>query len=390
VVGAPGAPVVAVLLARGVGAPAPDVEEVAAAARRVIRAQAAPGIRFVDDFAGWALAAPAPGPAAADVAVLGEVAERLADARRARAALDEGSAIRMLAGARRLLEARPALPGLSVWLAEVETQLGLSALQRGDRALGEAALRRAATLDPRRGVRAAEAPPDVVAAAEARARALAEGAQATVVVRAVPELADGRLWVDGTDRGPLPSAIEVPSGRHHLRVTARGHQPWGTLVDLPPGERPDLVVRLVPSVAAAAAAAADRGAPLDALARAVDGVAIERWELQVGPDRRALLRRCAPAGCGASLRWLIDGAPPASVPPWPPPAGASPTPMARRDDLAWVLGEDAAAGRRRRRIVAGTTAALVAVGLAVALGVILGGSQDDDPQQRLVIDPSGL
>ncbi len=96
---------------------------------------------------------------------------------------------------------------------------------------------RAAPEDAERPVAppSADEPPATVGTVEVRAR---EGA---------------RVEVDGEDRGQAPVELELPLGEHRVRVTAPGHYPWESTIDVTPGAngavRAELVADPTPAVA---------------------------------------------------------------------------------------------------------------------------------------------
>jgi len=244
------------------------------------------------------------------VAALDEVAALIGEARAESARLREGPALARLARAAQLVEAHADVPGSAAWAAEVWTATGVIAAQAGLSQLADVALARAATLDPRRGVRAAEASPEVVARAAGIARAAATGPTGNFEVVAAVEGA--RVLVDDGDVGAAPRRVRLAVGRHVVRVEAPGHRPFGQVVDVLEGERPPMVVRLAPDPALVAAEALERAAlHADAAAIVAALAAIERAGLTPprvlfveagnGPRDRARLRDCTASGCDAAV-----------------------------------------------------------------------------------------
>jgi hypothetical protein len=409
----------AVLAVRAVGLPPPSQQDRQRMADRVRRLAATQEVRLHRSFEEWARrrrAGSGDGPGAPLPRwLVGGLRRRVVDAvsaaRRARAALDEGRAIRSLVAARRFLDAHPSLPGASVWAAEVETELGLTALQAGRQRLGERALERAASLDPDRGVRAGEAPPTVVAAARRRAEELAEAPLAEVTVR-TPGVGGAVLELDGRRIGPTPVTTRVPEGHHHLRLVAPDHRPWGVFIDLPSGSRPPLEVQLDPPPLMRWARKADlfleampptggRWQPAITPPRPPAGhtPGPEAWVLVVGPRGRALLQRCRGGRCGAPER--IEADRPLSLPPAPPAREARPDATPAYDDaaLAWLLSAPpgaadvpGAAEDRRPGWVRGLAIGAAVLGLALGTTAAVLWSRDrDEPRApRFQVDPTDL
>lgn len=243
------------------------------------------------------------------------VAAALASARRALVALDEAAALGALASAAAQARALLDVPGAAGWLAEVEIATAIVATQRGEHALAEASLRRALALSSDRLLEEGEAPPELVAVARALARGEARRSRLTVRARgedAVGVLA-ARLFVDDRLEGPLPRDVELSAGFHVFRIEAPGHRPYARSIELAPGPRPPLEVRLAPSPVSLAALALERAilegqpsAVASALASIVAAGGVERvvWLVFVGtgPLDRAVVVRCTPGVCGPPLR----------------------------------------------------------------------------------------
>ncbi|HEY8430598.1 MAG TPA: hypothetical protein VIL20_19595, partial [Sandaracinaceae bacterium] len=148
------------------------------------------------------------------LAVLSEIEALLVSARASAARLEERRALRELAQAEALARANLALPGISAWYAEVQLAIAVTAAQAGEAALADAALRRAASVDPSRLVAAAEARPDVVERSRAIVQAAVTGPRGRFEVRA--SAPGARVFVDDRPLGPLPRVVEVPVGPHVL------------------------------------------------------------------------------------------------------------------------------------------------------------------------------
>lgn len=279
--------------------------------RRVARALAARGAEVSTEDARWAHEPG--GSAEARVARLARVERLIREAHEARTSLRPREALARLYDAE--AEARAALdvPGASAWYAEVQVALAVMAAEIGQLGLAEAALERAATIDPTRALRAAEAPPDLVARAEAIARRVATGPRGRFELRVLPPSIEAEVWLDGRRIGEAPARVEASVGAHVLRVSAPGHRTWARLVDVLEGARPPVEVALAPEpgldAARALRAAADAGAldavvgALGALARA-DRAPSAVWlvEASEGAIDRALVVACRASGCAAPVR----------------------------------------------------------------------------------------
>jgi hypothetical protein len=242
------------------------------------------------------------------VEALSEVESLLRRARQRAAELDEGKALALLARAAEQAEAHADVPGSAAWLAEVYTALGITAFQAGLGRLADEALARAATLDPGRSVRAAEAAPTLVRRARDIGRAVQARPVGTFEVRCPSP--NARVLVDGEAIGEAPATVRVPVGSHVVRVEAPGYFAWGRRIDVLEGARAPLRVLLspVPELVRAQelsrALAAGEVAPIQRatarLARA--GVPVEAWIVWVGMDRAAITA-CRASGCSRP-RWL--------------------------------------------------------------------------------------
>jgi len=271
----------------------------------------------------------------ARLAALGQVEALLVEARGRAAQLEEAEALALLARALHVAETHPDVPGAAAWIAEVHTAMGLVAAQSGREALMEASLARAATLDPRRVVGAAEARPEVVARARAIAREVATRPSGRFSVRCATPGA--QVYLDDRAIGPCGTEVRAPVGRHLLQVRAPGHVPYGGLLDVFEGQRLPVSVALapVPEVAWARALIAD--AARDDLADVVQAARssplgpVEVWILEPSTSMpRALLTRCDDRGCAEPLRLQAGRAPRASMGvPRAPETVAAALPLAR-------------------------------------------------------------
>ncbi|HJL18815.1 MAG TPA: PEGA domain-containing protein [Sandaracinaceae bacterium LLY-WYZ-13_1] len=234
------------------------------------------------------------------------------------ARLRERDALADLARAEALAERHLEIPGMAAWYAEVQLAVALTAAQAGLEGLSDAALRRAASVDPGRGVQAAEARPEVVARGRAAVRAAVTGPRGRFEVRA--DAPGAMVFLDDRALGPAPRIVEAPVGPHVLRIDAGGHRGWARVVTVFEGDRPPVVVRLAPTARTQAARrardAARAGRP-EAVAAALAELgprAPRVWLLWpgAGPRDRAVLMGCEPGGCGAVRR--LDGDAPVAVP----------------------------------------------------------------------------
>ena len=354
------------------------------------------GNRGTTSFLAWARARPV-GVAPAQLEAIRRTERWLIAARRAAIALDERTALSALGLAVRALEADAAVPGVAAWLAEAHLAMAVVAAQAGRDALFEAALERAAIFDGGRVLRAAEAPPAVVARAEAVLRGVATRPRGRFVVRSTP--AGASVFVDDRLQGETPLEVQVPTGRHVLRLEAPGQVPFGTLIDVFEGTRAPIVASLAATEtfrlaekAAARSAAGDLAGVLEVLA-ALGPAAPEVWWVRARGDR-AVVARCDARGCEGPIR--VEGAPgswPARSPSrWAHAAAAT----AHARSLAWLdarLGTLASspmprAMPPRRRWATWLTTGVVIVGAGVAAGLTLRRSPQDALQ--IPVDLGGL
>ena len=69
-----------------------------------------------------------------------------------------------------------------------------------------------------------------------------------VEIRAI---AGARVEVDGEDRGEAPLPLDLSLGDHRIKVTAPGHYPWQTTIDVKAGANAAVTAELVPMEAPA-------------------------------------------------------------------------------------------------------------------------------------------
>lgn len=330
----------------------------------------------------------------ANVSVWATVSEKIRSARAASLQLHEGEALRLLTEAEQIAESNAHVSGASVWLAEVETNLGLVAAQAGMRDLSHSALTRAATLDPSRGVRSAEAPPEVLREARRIANEVATGPVGTF--RVVVDAPDARVLLDEGDVGAAPRVVRASVGTHVLRVESPGYLPFGQVIRVPPGQRADVsvslsrdpVLRNVDTLMSEAREA--RWSAVDAAYATLmqAGIApFEVWIVEVGqgPRERALFTVC---GDGAQACRPRVGVELADATPFASESGVA------RVTPSWLLEEgppvlpppEETPLWRRWYVIAGASAVLIgASATAIAL------SRGTEPDQfRVTVDPTDL
>jgi hypothetical protein len=100
---------------------------------------------------------------------------------------------------------------------------------QGDRAGAEAAWARALSIDP--GFRVAtDAAPRVKKAFDGVLKDYKVPAVGKLTVYSTTGAAE--VWIDGVPRGAAPVTVEVPPGRHLVRVFREGYRAWGGAVDV--------------------------------------------------------------------------------------------------------------------------------------------------------------
>ena len=360
----------------------------------VERAATAAGYEIVEDPVAWAAArAAALGDVRRErIAPFREVESMLVEARRATASLSEGAALAVLARAERIVTDHVDVPGATAWLAEVYTAIGITAAQAGATQLMEDALSKAATLDRTRGVRAAEAPPEVVERAEAIASAVLTRETGSFEVRT--SAPDARVFLDDEEIGPAPRVVRAPVGRHVLRVTAPGYLPWGRAIEVHEGRRapidvalsPDPIVREARALASAAHAVDPER--IRAALSELPGLSAS-WVIHVGaaPRERALFLACSSMGCAEPRRLEVDEVPIVI------PRGTAAAPHVRdaiESGRVWVhepppptLPPEELSLWQRWWVWAGV---LVVVGAAVSAAIVLT-RPESEQRRRFVIDP---
>jgi hypothetical protein len=371
-------------------APVPDeTQRLEGVGRRAARAGAAVALEPVERAEGMGGVVARP-----RVHAFREVEALLIQARRDAATLREPTALVALHRALTLAESHADVPGSAAWLGEIHTSLGVVAAQAGEDGLMRTALRAAATLDPTRGLRAAEANPDLVARYEAIARAVATGPTGSFVVDA--DAPGAIVHLDDEVVGPAPARLRTPVGRHVIRVTAPGRLGWGQIIDVWEGERPTMKVRLGPTPAvemAEALMAAVRGRDLDAVVAALAdararGHRWTTWLVALGPSGRdrASVVACDADGCGAPHR--IEGTASGRVPLRPEPASTAndwhvverawlDPPVQPAEARPWF-------SRWPTWVVAGV------VGAAIVTTALVLRRPDPVTRRETIIDPSGL
>lgn len=342
-----------------------------------------------------------------DVERLSEVELHLIRARSHAAQLAEREALAELLAAEQGLTTLLHVPGTSAFLVEVQTALGLVAAQAGMNALAEASFRRAAVIDPSRGVRAAETTPMWLERAAAIAREVAIAAVGEVQVTTDP--VGARVYLDETLQGTAPLTLRASRGVHVLRIEAEGRRALGMFLPVDAGTRPTVHARLDPDPVTAAldllshaAGDADLGSVRAALGRLHQlGAPIDAaWMCRSSELRpeRALLVRCTSTECDPYQRLELDptGAEPDRYGQTLDPAGLRSLRDGDRNarDLAWL--------NRLEPIVAGPvigrepdrwwqrwyvwTAAAVGAGAVTAVGIAA--SQGDETRRlRVTIEP---
>lgn len=159
--------------------------------------------------------------------------------------LEQGEAITRLARARQQAEANADLPGIASWMAELEAMTAVTAAQIPGASwaqLTDQSLERMASLDGNRVLRPAEAPPQLVARADAARQRVRAAPQAVFEISTnAPE---ALLFLDDELVGTLPRRVELGAGRHLLRVTAPEHTSFGQVIDFDSGQRVEMRVRL--------------------------------------------------------------------------------------------------------------------------------------------------
>jgi len=250
-----------------------------------------------------------------ELAQLTRVEGMLQQARQHAGHLEEALALRLLVEADRMLGGLLHVPGTATLYAEVQTMIGLVAAQAEMEALALSALRRAAVVDPARGVRAAETTPAWVTRATQLSREVATSAVAEIPVTANVEGA--HVYLDDRLQGTTPLRVRATRGDHLLRVEAEGQRALGVWLFADAGTRPEVHVHLSPEPVVEALTALEASAlsgdwvqtravlsELQRMSLPLEAV----WLLQTGPVRsdRALVTRCTTDACEPTRRLELD------------------------------------------------------------------------------------
>ncbi|HET8936862.1 MAG TPA: PEGA domain-containing protein [Polyangiales bacterium] len=326
---------------------------------------------------------------------LHDVDAAIALARQATFALQEDKALRALSRAEHILEETLALPGASVFYAELQLQLGVSAAHSGLATLADAAFTRAASIDPARHLLAGEAAPEVVELAKRAFERVASAKEGTLHIAV--DVTPAHVFIDDRAVGDAPLAVRVQSGLHVLRIESEGHVPYARLFEMLEGERPEWRVMLSPDAATLALRELDRARQRQA-AQEIEAACgqIFALEPQLGMllfgehiAERGWFARCEPGAC--AIATYADG------------AGESVhvqrvdklTSPAFTDARAWltpersvVAAKQAAAPPLWHRWYVWAAAGAVVVGAGLWVGAV----SQPDPQHslRVSVDPSAL
>lgn len=87
--------------------------------------------------------------------------------------------------------------------------------------------------------------PDAVASPAALPEPVEAPPVADVGTVEIQAVAGARVQIDGEDRGEVPISVELPLGKHRVKVTAPGHHPWQTTIDVKPGANAAVTAELV-------------------------------------------------------------------------------------------------------------------------------------------------
>ncbi|HWN67504.1 MAG TPA: hypothetical protein VNM90_07675, partial [Haliangium sp.] len=215
-----------------------------------------------------------PGPATRP-AELARIAELVRMGWQAYLAVEPALAADRLGQARSLAESALDLPAGVVAYADACLRLGVVLRQLGRAEEGDALMRLAAALDPRREVSIAEFAPDVVTAYESARSAQTPAVPARVTVTldpasgiadapsgALPEATSGagpeaHIDIDGRAAGAAPLELELGTGLHVITARAPGWRSQARVVAVAPGLAP-VDIALVPDPLAAAVLGSER------------------------------------------------------------------------------------------------------------------------------------
>jgi hypothetical protein len=178
---------------------------------------------------------------------------RLAEARRQKSKADLALSIVDLpvaadAYAQALVAYEQGAAGITDILEVVETfhaQATTFALL-GDRAAAESAWSRALALDPGHRL-PSDAAPRVRKIFDAVLRTWANPPMGQLTVYSTSGAAE--VWVDGIPRGAAPLTLEVPAGRHLVRVYREGFRAWGGAVEVKKAQEATAQAALKPTLA---------------------------------------------------------------------------------------------------------------------------------------------
>jgi len=335
----------------------------------------------------------------------------VARAKSALAILDESRALHELSYAEATLSRTLALPGVTVFYAEVQLQLGMCAAQLGLIDVAEAAFARAARVEAGRRLLTGEAAPEVVALAQRafeRVRSAAEGE-----LRISVNAPDARVFVDDNALGRAPLVLHARAGVHVLRIEAEGFATYASLFDVVEGRRPEQHFELSPVLSDAAVSrfeTARAHAEPRELAAATRALLAEAPELRVlvfseqdVAGQRSLLVVCDARGCRAPLRRSAKqhetsaGSGLATVPYSASMAALSVESL--REARAWLAGDvtqeprpiaaaDALETPVWQRWYVWTALSAAAIGAALAIGVAAWPAPERGV--RVTVDPSAL
>jgi len=339
-------------------------------------------------FEAWARArAPVSTVPAERLEVLSLIETLLVRARHARSQLLEREALLALGRAEQIALRHLDVPGMAAWYAEVQLAIAIASAQAGQEAVSQAALRRAASVDPTRSVQAAEARPEVVAQARAIALVSATAPRGRFEVRSTVNGAVA--FLDDERVGALPTTVEAAVGPHVLRIDAPGHRSWATVMTVFEGRRPpvDVVLAATPELSAARAAArlARDGDPAElvaALRSLDDAPTVYRLRPASGDFDRAALTICRSTGCDGPR--LLEGELGAEL------SGPEAT---RAEAQRWLQEREAhvieASPWWERWYVWAAAGAVAAAAVATGAGIALG-QGDEPPPLILTVDPGQL
>ncbi|HHH29859.1 MAG TPA: PEGA domain-containing protein [Polyangiaceae bacterium] len=262
--------------------------------------------------------------------------------------------------------------------------------------MSEAALSRAASVDPGRTVQAAEARPEVAARAREISQAALTGPRGSFEVRA--DAQDAVVSLDDTRVGALPTVIEASVGPHVIRIDAPGYHAWARVVTVFEGSRPPLEVTLSPTLRRAAVVRARRSihsgdrSGLSAYF-ALDGAPpIVHLRPGAGVLDRALLTVCRRDGCAGPR--LLESPLDSAFFGRGLEVTAAPLATSPRQAARWLTQSspptDPTTPWWERWYVWTVAGAVLAAGVGAALGIVSSQQAQSDPPLILIVDPGGL